>query len=146
MPQVFQKVYCAFCRLERNVCSKKHLGWTNVVLCALVSILAMTLIWGEFDPRVIIIFAVAAIIGEIFVRMRWRMTLPCPHCAFDPLLYKTNRSEASARVKVKLDSVKANGGHLLKANNPFQYLPSVIAEERNETTGAKKPSLLSKHI
>lgn len=146
MAYVFKKVYCAFCRLERNVCTQKHIGWTNVVLCAIVSVVAMVLLWSAFDPRVIIIFASTAIFAEVFVHFRWRLTLPCPHCAFDPLLYKRNRSEASARVKTKLDEVRLSGGHLLKANNPFQYLPSVVNEDGNESLRPKPSSLLSKHI
>lgn len=71
--------------------------------------------------------------------------MPCPHCAFDPLLYKRDRNLASAQVKAKLDQVKLNGGHLLKANNPFQYLPSVIKEDGSET-GAKSSGLLSKRV
>lgn len=145
MAQVFKKVYCAFCRLERNVCSKKHLGWTNVALCLIVSALAMVLLWNGFDPRVIIIFASTTIAAEIFIHLRWKLTMPCPHCAFDPLLYKRDRNLASAQVKAKLDAVKLEGAHLLKGNNPFQYLPSVIKEDGNKAD-AKSSGLLSKRI
>lgn len=146
MANVFKKVYCAFCRLERNVCTQKHIGWTNVLLCTVVSAVFMILLWSTFDPRVIVIFAALAMFAEVFVHLRWRLTLPCPHCAFDPLLYKRNRAEASLRVKTKLDEVKSTGGHLLKANNPFQFLPSVVNGDRDETAKPKSSGLLSKQV
>ena len=153
MVQVFEKVYCAFCKLERGVCRKKHVSSTNVVLAALCSILLMYVIWAAFEPKVIIIFAIALMFAEVFVHLRWRLTMPCPHCHFDPVLYKRDREKASANVKIRLDALKASGGHLLKTNNPFQHISRITRDELNagqskELSNQKKKTehLLSRHI
>jgi hypothetical protein len=125
MKNISQKIFCAFCRLERKVFVQKSIGWTNVLLSFLGATLLMFAIWKEFDPRVIVIFVLFAVVAEVFVRTRWRMGLLCPHCGFDPLLYKTNRAEAVKRVKAKLDDIRLSGRHLLRQNNPFLHLPKI---------------------
>lgn len=120
-----QKIFCAFCRLERKVYSKKSIDWTNVALSFLSSTLVMYGIWQGWDGRIAIIFVIFLIFSEVFVRMRWRMSLPCPHCHFDPLVYKRDKFEAMSRVKTHLEGLRASGKYLLKQNNPFQHLPIV---------------------
>lgn len=131
MGQVFEKVYCAFCKLERGVCRKKHVSWTNVVLAALCSLLIMYVVWGGAEPKAVIVFAIALMFAEVFVHLRWRMTMPCPHCHFDPVLYKRDPEMASKHVKAHLDVLKASGGHLLKTNNPFQHIARITRDELN---------------
>ncbi len=155
MLNVFEKVYCAFCKLERGVCRKKHINWTNVVLSAFCSLLIMYVVWGDVEPKTVIIFAIAVMISEVFVHLRWRLTLACPHCHFDPALYQRNRAQASENVKTRLDALRKSGGHLLKTNNPFQHLPRITREELEKGNKSKKglPSvnakpepILSRHV
>ena len=131
MAQVFEKVYCAFCKLERGVCRKRHVNSTNVVLAALSSLLIMYAVWGGTEPKAVIIFAIALMFAEVFVHLRWRMTMPCPHCHFDPVLYKRDPELASQHVKAHLDVLKASGGHLLKNNNPFQHIARITRDDLN---------------
>ena len=108
----------------------------------------MYIVWGDLEPKAVIVLAVCLMFSEVFVHMRWRMTMSCPHCHFDPLLYKRNRALASANVKARLDELQKSGGHLLKTNNPFQHLPKITREEleKNNTERASKERLLSRHI
>src|SRR6185437_7785682 len=110
-------------RLERKVCMKKTSGWTNVLSALLAAFLIMLAVWQTFDPRVVMIFVTFLVAGEVFVRIRWRLSLPCPHCEFDPALYKTDRAETVRRVKAKLAEVRASGSHLFKMQNPLENLP-----------------------
>lgn len=144
MGGVFEKVYCAFCRLERGVCRKRHVNWTNVVLCAFSTAVVMFLIWNRIEPKAVILFAISLMFAEVFVHLRWRLTLTCPHCHFDPALYKRNPALASLHVKKRLDGLRQSGEHLLKVNNPFQHLPTITPENLEE----KRPSsqILSRHV
>ena len=143
MKKTFQKVFCAFCRLERKVCTKKHIGWTNVLLSFFVSIAVMFVVWQKIEPKAVLIFAISLMISEVFVQLRWRLSLPCPHCHFDPALYKRNPEQASQNVKRRLEALKDSGDHLLKANNPFQNLPKRPLEDSPKT---KTSSLLSRRV
>src|SRR5690606_17929187 len=92
--------------------------------------------WGGLDPRVAILFCVFLVIAEIFVQLRWRLIIPCPHCGFDPVLYKINREETVRRVQAKLAEVRARGDYLLKKNNPLKNLPvRVLDDDSKDKTG-----------
>lgn len=123
-----KKVYCAFCRLQRNVYAKKHVSWTNVLWSLLASLLLMAAVWANFEPKFLVFFAIFVAIAEVFVHIRWRMAMPCPHCGFDPVLYKTDRAKAAQVVKLKLEQVRASGKYLLRQNNPFEKLPVIKKE------------------
>lgn len=135
MLRITAKVFCAFCRLERTVYTKKSVDWTNVLVAFIISIFLMYGIWQQPDGRVALLFAFFLATAEIFVRLRWRLSLPCPHCHFDPVTYKNDKELAMVRVKARLDDLKQSGGHLLKQNNPFSQLPVVrYNPETNEKT------------
>lgn len=90
----------------------------------------MTVIWGQFEPKFLVFFAIFISVAEVFVHIRWRMGMPCPHCSFDPVLYKVDREKAAQKVKHNLEKLRASGQFLLRQNNPFEHLP-VIRAERN---------------
>ncbi len=125
---------------------KKGISWTNVLLSFLGASLIMFAIWRTFDPRVVIVFVSFLAIAEVFVRTRWRMGLTCPHCAFDPLLYKTNRNEAVKRVKSKLDSLRSSGGYLMKQNNPFLHLPKIERSKDPLLQDKNPPRFISREV
>jgi len=131
-----QKIFCAFCRLERRIYTKKSIDWTNVLLAFLAANLMMFILWQQPDARMIIFFVMFLACAEVFIRIRWRMSLPCQHCAFDPLLYKIDREETVRRVKAHLDQLKSSGAYLMKSQNPFAHLPVM------ENTGNKKTNHL----
>ena len=106
----------------------------------------MFAIWRGFDARVTVIFVIFIAVAEVFVRTRWRMSLPCPHCGFDPLLYKTNRPEAVKRVKAKLDDLRLSGKHLLKQNNPFLHIPKVEMSKDKHPQDIQAPRSISREV
>ena len=139
-------VLCAFCRLERRVYVKKHIDWTNVLLSFFAAILMMFVAWQNIDQRALLFFSMNLIVAEIFVHMRWRISLPCTHCGFDPLLYKTDREKAAAKVKQTLEEVKASGRHLLTPNNPFKHLPKLSRKDIEKSGSAKVRLQLEKGL
>lgn len=148
MKPLIQKVYCAFCRLERKVYVKKHVDWTNVLWALLVSVLLMVVVWGAFEPKFLVLFAILLSCAEVFVHLRWRMSLACVHCGFDPLLYKMKRERAVAQVKTKLDDLRSTGRHLLRQNNPFENIPVIRKGEDGAAIEApkNKGNIVSKQV
>jgi hypothetical protein len=155
MGKISETILCAFCRLNRRIFVKKSIDWTNVLTAAIAAALLMFVIWQDADPRAVIFFVAFLAVAEVFVRLRWRMSLPCPHCGFDPLLYKLDREETVRRVKAKLDELRTNGRHLFKPQNPLAQLP-VIQKKANadlrapalDEAQSKKsaPRLLSRQV
>ena len=152
MAALTEKIYCAFCKLQRKVYKTKHLTWTNVLLAFGMSLVLMYGLWQQMDGRVTLIFAINIIVGEIFVYMRWRLSMKCPHCHFDPLLYKSNRPKLVRQVRERLDELRVSGGYLLRHNNPFEHLPTRPPTEnekqQEETAGLRRSRehLISKQV
>jgi hypothetical protein len=94
-----QRCYCAFCRSHRRIYRKRHVSLVDIGLAALASFLLSSLIWQDFDPRAIVFFAFGLGLAEIAVLLRWRMSIACPRCGFDPVLYKRNPEAAVQRVQ-----------------------------------------------
>ena len=78
--------------------------------------------------------------------------MKCPHCHFDPLLYKSNRPKLVKQVRERLEELKLSGGYLLRHNNPFENLPTRPPTEnekqQEQTSGLKRSSerLISKQV
>lgn len=134
------KIYCAFCKLPRNFYNKKHIHWTNVGLSALCAFLTMFIIWQSFEPVVLVFFVIYLALAEIFIQIRWRLSVVCPHCSFDPVIYVKNPELACQKVIQRLNFRKESGDFLLSANDPFRNLPKRKMPKQNERVG------LSKHI
>ena len=98
-----RRCFCAFCRTPRTVYRKKHVSFFDVVLAGGASALLSFIIWQEFDPRALMFFTFGLGVAEIFVVVRFRVSIPCSHCGFDPVLYKKYPERAAARVKEIID-------------------------------------------
>ena len=64
------------------------------------------LIWQSLDARALAIFGVAIGAAEFFVIVRRRLSVPCPRCGFDAVLYRRDKDAASERVKRRLEARK----------------------------------------
>ena len=91
--------FCAFCRSERTVYRKRHVSSTDVFLSLLASLLLSFIVWQDFDPRFVVLFVLATVVAELFIVFRWRMSIACSKCGFDPVLYKKKPELAALRVK-----------------------------------------------
>lgn len=141
--------YCAFCRTPRLMRRRRHIGAVNVIAGALVSACAMLLIWQTFDPRVFVFFAFFAGVSEIVMQVRWRLSIVCKTCGFDPIAYLRDPAAAAEKVKLRLDLRRQDPAAML--GRPLR-LPTVTterAEELRTIAEFKKASagrLLSKSI
>lgn len=103
MFRVSERRMCAFCRSERWVYVNKHVSFFDVVGSAIAAVTLGLLIWQDFDPRSLVLFAGALLVAEIFVLFRRRFSLICDRCGFDPLVYRKNPAVAAKRVREFLD-------------------------------------------
>jgi len=125
----YENRFCAFCRHPRKVYLKMHLSLTNYLLCFLSSIVFSYAAWHELDPRFLLIFLFFIAIAELFVIVRWRMSVKCKICGFDPVMYKNSPKQAS---KVVQEFIEHREGKSIFSKNPKEHLPSIILDPVKE--------------
>jgi len=130
--------YCAFCRSRKIFYSKKSLGVFDIIILSGLAITIMYLALQSFDPRVVIFFVLALISAETMIHFRWRLSLVCQQCGFDPILYKRAPEKAALKVKARLDLRKENEEALFSA--PLNIPTRKIKKEAS--LGGK----LSRHV
>ncbi len=129
------RCYCAFCRSERTVYRKRHLSLVDAAMAVVASVSLMLVIWQDFDPRVFVFVGLSLCITEMFIGFRWRLSISCRRCGFDPVLYKKNPDNAAAVVRAHMERSKEDPMSLF---NPPPKLPSVKKAKK-----ASEPSRLS---
>lgn len=111
-----EKCYCAFCKEPRRVYTKRHMTVSNVFLSLVTSGLVMLILWQQPDPRVFLVFVVCLAISEIFIQIRWRVSIACPHCGFNPVVYMKDPEKAAARVSEYFEIKKQDPAFFLSRN------------------------------
>lgn len=129
------RCYCAFCRSERRVYLKKHLSLVDGVFAIAASVSLMLVIWQDFDPRVFVFVGASLCVTEVFIGIRWRLSIACTRCGFDPVLYKKNPELAAERVRAHMERAKEDPISLF---NPPPKLPTVKKSKK-----AGEPTRLS---
>lgn len=76
----------------------------------------MLIVWQEPDPRVFMVFVLCLAVTEIFVQVRWRVSIACPHCGFNPVLYIKDPERAAARVNEFFEVKKQDSAFFLSTN------------------------------
>ena len=127
------RCFCAFCKSERKIYRKRRSDVTNIAWSGFGALSLMFALFQEFDPRVFLFFVSFLIVAEVFVQTRWRTSIVCRHCGFDPILYVKSPNLAAQKVKFRLDERKNDPASLL--SRPLN-LPKVKPSGRT----------LSKHI
>lgn len=136
--------YCAFCKSPRRIYKKKNISLMNFLASAMTAIVIMLGLWQQFDPRVVIVFIVCLAISEVFVQIRWRLSVACRQCGFDPVLYVRDQEGAAAKVKAHLDRRKEQPQYLL--SRPLN-LPTISpAKSLALQNKDKKGTLLSRSL
>ena len=125
--------YCAFCKSKRRIYPKKHASVGNFLMVMGFVICASTGLWTWWDPRSIAIFSVAMVSTEIFIYLRWRFSLVCTLCGFDPVLYRKSPELAREKVRLFYDT-KTQDPKFLLSKSPLVdlYRKSTEIKRRNE--------------
>lgn len=140
-----ENCFCAFCRTPRRIARKKHINFANVLAAVPVAILLMWAFWRDADPRVMVVYVVLLAFAETFVQMRWRLSVACTSCGFDPVVYLKDPALAVSKVKRRLDQRKQDPAMLLARPLNLPHLSSSRAGElAAEMTTAPVPAGKSK--
>jgi hypothetical protein len=118
--------FCAFCRSPRRIFKKRNIGVLNVIYAGLAALVIMYLLWQNFDPRGLIVFAVLLAITETFIQFRWRLSIPCRQCGFDPVMYLKDPNKAAEKVTLHLEKRRADPKYLMA--RPLN-LPAISKEK-----------------
>lgn len=131
--------YCAFCKSKRHIYPKKHANAVNFVSILAFSFCLSTGLWTWWDPRSIIIFSVALAFAEVFIYLRWRFSVVCKLCGFDPVLYRKSPDQASERVR-RFYEKRTQEPNFLLSKSPLVdlYRKSLAIKRRNESIVAQE--------
>lgn len=108
------KVYCAFCASERKIYRQRHVGWMEFAAAAFIVNVIMYAIWQEIDYRVSYLLLIALLFMEVLIQIRWRLSLICQDCGFDPVLYQRAPQTAAQKVQLRLQERKNDPRALLR--------------------------------
>ncbi|RME17865.1 MAG: hypothetical protein D6797_01545 [Bdellovibrio sp.] len=140
MKSLEDDVYCAFCKIKRKIYRRKHISFFHVISTALLALVFVYGLYGRFDGRVILVWVVGLILAEIFTHLRWRLSLICQACGFDPVLYLKDKEAAAQKVKEILEKKASNPDVYFKKYNPFKHLKPLRKKSKDRLLSPKLPS------
>lgn len=131
MSRGYQKGYCAFCQSPRQIYTKKHAGFAEVFYTFWLAFSLGLLLWQEINPRFIPIWMTVLGLTEVLIQLRWRISITCQKCGFDPVLYLRDPKRAAFQVRQSLKTKLAN------PNNLNKRLPVIdrLLKEKNVKRG-----------
>lgn len=124
--------YCAFCKAPRKVYKKRNLSLVMVIGLVLLGIVVTYALYHTLDSRGLLFIGVFLLVGEVFSQLRWRASMICRNCGFDPVLYVKEPKAAGLKIKAFLEMRKDSPEHLLR---PPVYLPK--AKKKGENLSLK---------
>lgn len=142
-PEIWQTVvmlsqrkscYCAFCKVVRKVYANKHMGLIDVLCLVLFGILLTYVVYKTLDPRGLFFVGILLITGEAFAQMKWRTSMVCGNCGFDPVIYIRSPEQAGLKIRAFLDKRAESPAHLLR-------LPVTLPVKKEKTTKGQNLSL-----
>lgn len=121
--------------------TKRHVSWTDVGSCILLTFVGSAAIWRTISPKAILVLVAVMMLAEIIVQLRWRMSLACAHCGFDPLLYTRNPDLASKKVREIYERRRERADFLLTGQALIETQKRIQKANR-----AKSKVTASKHV
>lgn len=107
-------------------------------------------LWSVFDPRVLVIFAIFLGITETFIQIRWRLSVSCKQCGFDPVLYVKEHDKAAEKVTAHLKKRRLDPKYLLARPLNLPTISPAKAEALQNMlevkTQGKKGVLVSRQV
>lgn len=105
----------------------KHLALTDIIGTVLFGIVLTYVIFKSLDPRGLFIVGTMLIVAEIFSQTKWRTSMICRNCGFDPVVYVRNPEAAGLKIKAFLEKRSESPDFLLR--------PPVVLPVRKESKG-----------
>lgn len=108
------------------------MDFLDLVLCLAFSLTLGIGLWGFEDTRSVVIFFSSLGVCEAFVYLRWRFSVVCSACGFDPVLYQ--RSPEKARLRVaRFYERHINDPRFMLSRSPILdvYRQNLAVQKRN---------------
>ena len=125
--------YCAFCKNPRKVYAHKHLSLVGVLGLVGFGVVTTYAVFQSLDPRGLGIVGLYVVVGELFSQTKWRTSMICRNCGFDPVVYVRNPEQAGLKIKAFLERRSELPEYLLK---PPVVLP-VKKQKKGENLSLK---------
>lgn len=135
--------FCAFCRSPRRIYKKRNIGVLNVLYAGIAALVLMYAFWQDFDPRGLMIFAILLAISETFIQFRWRLSIPCRQCGFDPVAYLKDPEMAAEKVSQHLRKRREDPRYLMTKPLNLPTISKAKAEALQDKS-SKKGKLVSR--
>lgn len=91
-------------------------------------------VYRTLDPRGLFFVGVLLVMGEAFTQTKWRTSMVCRNCGFDPVLYVRNPEQAGLKIKAFLEKRAESPEHLLRP-------PVVLPKKKTNSNTGKNLSL-----
>lgn len=108
--------YCAFCKSPRKAFLRKNVTFVEILFCIVASSLVSLMFWQTIDLRLVAVLFIFLGFAEVFLQIKWRLSVVCPYCGFDPVLFKSDKDKAAQRIKIHMERRKRNPQVLLSKN------------------------------
>ena len=109
-----QTCYCAFCKTPRKVYRHKHLTYIEVLSLVLLSLILTFAFYQSLDLRGLYLSTGLLLVGEVFSQLKWRASMICRNCGFDPVVYVRSPEQAGLKIKAFLERRSESPEHLLR--------------------------------
>ncbi len=113
--------------MERKVYSGRHLGLIEIMGIVFFGIITTYAVYHELDIRGLMFVGILLLMGELFTQLKWRTSMVCRNCGFDPVVYVRNPEAAGLKIKAFLENRSESPEHLLR--------PPVIIPKKNANKG-----------
>lgn len=90
-------------------------------------------IWHQPDIRGLIIMGTLLMVGESATQLRWRQSMVCQHCGFDPVIYVRSPELAGAKIKDFMKQRSERPEYLLKP--ALNLAPRRVSAENTQPRG-----------
>lgn len=127
--------YCAFCKTPRRIYPKKRSGMLEFVASAFIALVLSWYFFRSIEPQSVIFMVMSLVMSELFIQMRWRASILCSVCGFDPVLYVKSPLKAAEKVKKHLELREKNPERILA--RPIN-LPTISAGRAEEVEKSRK--------
>lgn len=121
--------------------TKRHVTWTDVGACIVLTLVGSAALAQSISPKAILVLVTVVISAEVIVQLRWRMSLPCAHCGFDPLLYMRNPDLASKKVRDVFNRRRDRADFLLTGQALIETQKRIQEANREKSKIRSRPEL-----
>lgn len=82
-------------------------------------------LYQSLDIRGLLFVGMFLLLGEVFSQLKWRSSMICRNCGFDPVVYVRSPEQAGLKIKAFLERRSESPEHLLRS-------PVVLPQKRTK--------------